>query len=78
MNVIWTDKGKTSYLKLLIFLKETHGQNTILKLSNDVQRCISRIISLPELYPIINKERQIRRCVLSKNSSLAYRYDKEL
>jgi plasmid stabilization system protein ParE len=74
-TIIWTDKAKTAYLGLLIFLKEAHSQKTILKLSNDVQKCIDRVQLLPKLYPIINETLNIRRCVLSKNASLSYLYN---
>lgn len=74
-TIIWTDKAKTAYLGLLIFLKETNSQKTINALSNDVQKCINRIQVLPKLYPIINDALNIRRCVLSKNASLSYLYD---
>lgn len=68
----WSPRSRQDYLKLLDYLADKWGNKTINKFNNRLQSILKLISERPDLYPSSGKKKQVRRCVISKQTSLYY------
>lgn len=72
-EIEWSPRATKEYLSLIDYLLIEWGEKTTKKLSERLQSVLTTISERPEIYPATNLRKNIRRCVLSKQTSLYYR-----
>jgi len=71
--IIWSPASEKDFETILEYLNTHWNRRVILKFINKVDDTIGLISENPKLFPLINKELQIRKCVITKQNTLFYR-----
>jgi plasmid stabilization system protein ParE len=71
--IIWSPRATEEYLDLIDYLLNKWGEKVTRKLIERIQDVLEVISERPEIYPATSKRENIRRCVVSKQTSLYYR-----
>jgi plasmid stabilization system protein ParE len=66
-------RATKEFLNLVDYLLNEWGERTAKKFSERLNSILSYILEKPEMYPSTSKRNNIRRCVISKQTSLYYR-----
>ena len=74
-TILWTSLAREDYYEILIFLKESYGEKSVVKFYNKIEKELSLIKSFPKIYPKSNFNENIRRIVIVKQVSLYYYID---
>jgi plasmid stabilization system protein ParE len=77
MHVEWSPRAVSEFIDLIGYLLEEWGEDITKKFINRLQFVISNISERPELYPATGNRKNVRRCVISKQTSLYYRIRNE-
>jgi len=72
----WSSLAEDDFVKLLDYLATRWNKNVCTKFINKLDFCIEIIQTNPKQFPFINKELQIRKCVVTKQNTLYYRETK--
>lgn len=73
----WSPRSKKDFLNLLDYLQDKWGEKTVRKFNDRLQSIIELIAERPEIYPASGKKKQVRRCVIGKQTSLYYQIKKD-
>lgn len=76
-SIEWSPRAKNDYLNILNFLEEQWGEKIIKRFDDRLQHVLKLISESPEIYPASKKAEYVRKCVLSKQTSLYYRINLE-
>ena len=71
--IIWSPASEKDFETILVYPNTHWNRRVILKFINKVDNTIGLISENPKLFPLINKELQIRKCVITKQNTLFYR-----
>jgi len=72
-KVIWSPVAQEDLISILDYLQNKWSQRVINKFINKIDDNVGLIIEDPKIFPIINQELQIRKCVVTKQNTLYYR-----
>ena len=72
-HIIWSPSSEKDFESILEYLYIRWNRRVILKFINKVDDAIDLISENPKLFPLINEELQIRKCVITKQNTLFYR-----
>ena len=72
-QIIWSPASEKDFQAILEYLNTQWNRNVILKFINKVDDTIRLISENSKLFPIINDDLKIRKCVISKQNTLFYR-----
>lgn len=72
-QVFWSPSAETDLNRILNYLLSEWGINTAVTFSQRTFALIELIQANPKIFPIINQELSVRKCVLTKQNSLYYR-----
>lgn len=72
MNIIWTDEAKSSYKETIANILDLWNVDIAIKVENEVNTLISNLESHKHLCPASKTDKKLRRCVVSKQTSLLY------
>lgn len=73
MVVIWTPKARRSYFEIIDHLEKTWTEREIRKFISDVDHLLVLIKQNPEIGEESGKRKDVRKCLITKQSSLYYR-----
>lgn len=76
-QVIWSPQSENDFSDILEYLAQNWNKRIVLKFIDIVDELINQISSNPKQFPIIQKQKKIRKCVITKHNSLYYRERKE-
>ncbi len=76
-QVIWSPQSENDFSDILEYLAQNWNKRIVLKFIDIVDELINQISSNPKQFPIIQKQKKIRKCVITKHNSLYYREIKE-
>jgi len=65
------------YNGLLIYLYSEWGEDVTLRVVLEVEKSTFRIQNSPEQFPIVQKRHNVRRCVLSPQTSIFFKVKKD-
>lgn len=74
-KIHYTDRASKDQQDLYEYLLEEWGMQTVKKLDAKIEKSLRLIAQRPEMYPA-SQQTSIRRCVISKQTSLYYRVKK--
>jgi len=72
-RIIWSPKAEKDLENILDYLFENWGQKITVRFLDNISYLIKQIENTPERYPVINKDLNVRKCVLTKQNTLFYR-----
>jgi len=72
-KIIWMPKAEATFNTILIYLEQHWGNTAVLNFFDKVEHLLTIISDQPELFPKINEEEKIRKCVIVKQVSLFYK-----
>ena len=72
-NIIWSPASEKDFESILEYLNTRWNRRVLSKFINKVDDSIALISENPKLFPLINEEFQIRKCVITKQNKLFYR-----
>jgi len=72
-EVIWSPLAESDFESILDYLQSNWNDRMINRFINKVDDTISLILEDHKIFPLINKELQIRKSVISKQNTLYYR-----
>lgn len=75
MQVIWSNKAKITYFKILDYLKDNWTKREIVRFAKRSQIVIQAICKNPQLFPTNLNHKDIRRAIVDKNNSFFYKVD---
>ncbi|HEY6436992.1 MAG TPA: type II toxin-antitoxin system RelE/ParE family toxin [Ignavibacteriaceae bacterium] len=73
MKVFWTPEASETFNSNIDYLLIEWGESVASDFLNRVDDVVESIRLNPKIYPLINKNNQIRRCVVVKQITLYYR-----
>lgn len=75
-QIVWSPLAENDLLQILDYLQENWNEEVTITFLEIIENLISQIGKNPKQFPLINKGKQIRKCVLTKHNTLFYRYSK--
>ncbi len=75
-NVIWSPLSETDLENIMDYLQKTWNGQVAIKFLDNIESLIDQISINPKQFPIINKKRKVRKCVISKQNTIFYREHK--
>lgn len=76
-EIVWSPRARNDYFQLLEYLIAEWGATSAGKFQDSLIVILEHIAQRPEMYQRSRKQKNIRRCVLSKHTTLFYRVQKE-
>ncbi len=73
MRVIWTPEASKTLISNIDYLLSEWGDHVASEFLDRVDEVVNNIKLYPEIYPLLNKNDQIRRCVVVKQITLYFR-----
>ncbi len=74
-NVIWSPLAEEDFNHILAYLYEQWGNEVALRFIDTIEQVIFQIIKYPDLFPLINKDIGVHKCVITKQNTLFYKLD---
>lgn len=72
-QIVWSPASKNDLEKILDYLEAHWGNKIVSVFITKIDNTISLIANTPQIFPVINKELEIRKCVITKQNTLYYR-----
>ncbi len=72
-NIIWSPAAEKDFALVLEYLSTRWNKRIISRFINKLDDNIGLISQNPKLFPVINENLQIRKCVVTKQNTLFYR-----
>lgn len=72
-EIVWSPSAEYDVLAIIDYLIENWGENVALKFVETLDNLILSIAENPHLFPVFQQSYIIRKCVISKQSTLYYR-----
>jgi len=76
-QIIWSPLSEKDFENILDYLKSNWDKKVVEKFIDITDQLIYQISINPKQYPIINKSKRIRKCVITKHNTLFYRDRKD-
>ena len=76
-QVIWSPLSEKDFENIIDYLKRDWDNKVVEKFIEITDQLIYQISINPKQYPIINKSKRIRKCVITKHNTLFYRDRKD-
>jgi plasmid stabilization system protein ParE len=73
-EVRYSIRAVAEYEEILDYVSEKFGLATAAKVDSHFEDIIAQIAINPLLYPVSNKDKSLRRCVISPQTTLYYRF----
>ena len=75
--IIWSPLSENDFIYILDYLQINWNEKVVSDFIDITEDVIGQITTNPTQFPIINKKKQIRKCVITKHNTLFYRDRKE-
>jgi plasmid stabilization system protein ParE len=72
-TIKWSSFAENDFALLLEYLETKWNRKVCNHYIEEIDYCIIHIQKNPKQFPFMNKELQIRKCVISKHNSIFYR-----
>jgi plasmid stabilization system protein ParE len=72
-QIIWSTLSEKDFVSILDYLQTNWDFKVVQKFIEVVEGIIGQISNNPKQFPIINKNKKVRKCVLTKHNTLYYR-----
>jgi plasmid stabilization system protein ParE len=73
----WTPIAREDYALILGFIETDFGSDKALVFLEKTEKILDRILDFPSIYPISSKRKNVRKAVITKQTSLFYTINKQ-
>lgn len=77
LKIYWSPAAEKDLNNTLNYLQENWSKRTLIKFINKVDDLTALIAEDPKLFPLINKDLGIRKCVITRHNTIFYRVSNE-
>lgn len=77
LQVRYSLKAKQEYTAIISYIIQNFGLEKAILVDGYFEKVIRQISINGEMYPLFDKRRKIRRCVISKQTTLFYRVERK-
>lgn len=77
LQVRYSLKAKQEYSAIISYIIQNFGLEKAILVDGYFEKVIRQISINGEMYPLFDKRRKIRRCVISKQTTLFYRVERK-
>lgn len=75
----FTPEAEDTFDAVVSQLEQRWGKRFVLKFENKLSKTFKTIERTPDIYPVINKDTGLRRCVIHENCSILFKiYDHDV
>ena len=74
-NVLWSPLAEEDFNQILAYLDKHWGNEVALRFIDIIEQIVFQISKYPDLFPLINKDIGVHKCVISKHNTLFYKLD---
>lgn len=75
-NVIWSPLSETDLENVLDYLQKNWNDTVVLRFLSNIENLLSQIANNPRQFPLVNKKRKVRKCIITKHNTIYYRENK--
>jgi plasmid stabilization system protein ParE len=72
-QIIWSPLAENDFNSILDYLQKNWDDKVVLDFVEITERLIAQISINPKQFPLIDKVKNVRKCVLTKHNTLFYR-----
>lgn len=72
-KIQWTDHALSELSATVKHLEENWTENELIQFANALDNTVETASRHPEIYPIFNEKKKIRKAVVDKNNTIYYR-----
>ena len=76
-KIRWTDHALSELSDTVKHLEDNWTENELIQFANAVDHTVEIISRHPEIFPVSNKKRKIRKAVVDNNNTIFYRIVKD-
>lgn len=73
LSVRYSLRAKQEEIELLEYVLEKFGQKSAKEVFDTIEKVLESVRNIPEMYPASKKQKGLRKCVFSKQTSIYYR-----
>jgi len=77
-SIIWSERSLNEYQDLIDYLLEEWGEEITVRVIQELDQSIMRIQNSHEQFQIILKRKRVRRCVMSPQTSIFFKVNKDV
>ncbi|MCO6475440.1 MAG: type II toxin-antitoxin system RelE/ParE family toxin [Phaeodactylibacter sp.] len=77
LPVIWAPSAEDEYAALLKYVEQHFGLDAALELLDTTEKLLEEIAAFPKMFPASEKRKDIRKAIISKQTSLFYRISQD-
>lgn len=75
-HVIWSPHSEIDLENTLAYLQKNWNDQVVINFLDNIENLIEQIAKNPKQFPLVNKKRKVRRCVITKHNTIFYRVHK--
>lgn len=72
-SIHWSPKAEKKFIEIVKYIQKDFGNLVAEKFIQKVDQSISALIEMPKAFPESGKRKNIRRCVITKQTTVYYR-----
>ena len=76
-SIIWSPLSENDFISILDYLQTNWNDKVLSDFIDLTEGIIGQIAANPTQFPVINKKKEVRKCVITKHNTLFYRDRKE-
>jgi len=71
-SVTWSDEALKNLDDIFTYLETNFSEREIRRFARKLDKTVVAIVSQPDAFPVLEVKKKIRRCVLSKQTTIYY------
>ncbi len=75
--IIWSPLSETDLEVILEYLAEDWNGEVAIRFLDKIEHLLEQISINPAQFPMVNRKRKVRKCVITRHNTLFYRENKE-
>lgn len=76
-KIIWSDEANCNLDQIISYFENNWTEKEIKKFFAKLEKTLTLIAIRPHLFRLTNKRKNVRKCVMTKQTSIYYRPEKE-
>jgi plasmid stabilization system protein ParE len=77
VKITWTKRALEDLSKVMNYLLENWGEKSAKEFSENLDKKLTQISAMPEMYPRVLFRKSVRKCVLTPQNTLYYKIKDE-
>jgi plasmid stabilization system protein ParE len=73
----WTKKARKRYYEILEYIQDYWGMDKAIEFIDKTDDVLDNISEYPKMYPVSEKDKKLRKAVITKQSSVIYKINKD-